>query len=136
MVWRQHGHRRATSVAARGRLGLIAGCLLLALLAGDVGSAAARGLARGRLGSNVSLVVTNGQYGPSDLSRASRAGLGLARVQLIQGGDADPVVALAAAAHLRVYPVMGLPQQLSPGAAASAMAGYVTAFAERYGPRG
>lgn len=58
------------------------------------------------------------------------------RTELIEGTNADPVMTLAATAHLRMAPMLGLPQQLSPSAAASAIASYVTSFAERYGPNG
>src|SRR5207302_4445652 len=62
---------------------------------------------------------------------------GLARMQVIQGGNADAAVALAAAAHLRYYPMMGLPGPTQePAAAAGAMAQFVTSFAQRYGRGG
>ena len=115
-------------------------CLVLALLVAavlGVGSASAATLSPESFGVNVSPVTVNGQYGPSDLSVASAAGLGVARVEVIEGGNADPVVALTAAAHLRLYPMLGLPGPTrAPSAAASGMAQFVTSFARRYGPSG
>ena len=73
---------------------------------------------------------------PSDLATASAAGVGLARDEVIQGANSDAIVGLAAAAHLRLYPMLGLPRSQGPAADASAMAAFVTAFAQRYGRGG
>ena len=73
---------------------------------------------------------------PSDLASASAAGVGLAREQVIEGSDSDAVVALTAAAHLRLYPMLGLPMSHGAAADAVAMAAFVTSFAQRYGPGG
>jgi hypothetical protein len=73
---------------------------------------------------------------PPDLATASAAGVGVARVEVSAGGNTDPVVELTAAAHLRLYPMLGLPVSNGPVADAAAMALYVTSFAERYGPGG
>jgi hypothetical protein len=78
----------------------------------------------------------NSEYGPNDLSLASSNGLGVIRTQINQGWNADAFFTWAAAAHLRLAPLLGLSQQLSPSAAATAMAQYITAFAQRYGPNG
>jgi len=75
-------------------------------------------------------------YSPPDLAVASAAGVGLARVQVDSGSDADAVVELTAAAHLRLYPMLGVGVSNGPVADAAAMARYVTFFAERYGPGG
>src|ERR1700759_1718417 len=47
---------------------------------------------------------------PPNLATASAAGVGLARDQVIAGTDTDAVVQLAAAAHLRLYPMRGPPR--------------------------
>jgi hypothetical protein len=73
---------------------------------------------------------------PSDLATASAAGVGVARDEVIAGSNTDAVVALAAAAHLRLYPMLGLPKSQGPAADASAMAAFVTTFAQRYGRGG
>lgn len=73
---------------------------------------------------------------PPDLAIASTAGAGLAREEVIAGKNIDGIVALTAAAHLRLYPMMGLPRSQGAGADASAMAAFVTSFAQRYGPGG
>ena len=73
---------------------------------------------------------------PSDLATASAAGVGLARDQVIAGSNTDAVVGLTAAAHLRLYPMLGLPRSQGPAADASAMAAFVTSFAQRYGRAG
>ena len=73
---------------------------------------------------------------PSDLATASVAGVGLARDQVIEGTNTDAVVALTAAAHLRLYPMLGLPTSHGAAADAVAMAAFVTSFAQRYGPGG
>ena len=73
---------------------------------------------------------------PSDLATASAAGVGVAREQVIAGSNTDAVVQLTAAAHLRLYPMLGLPRSQGPAADASAMAAFVTTFAQRYGRGG
>ena len=73
---------------------------------------------------------------PSDLATASAAGAGLARDQVIAGSNTDAIVGLTAAAHLRLYPMLGLPRSQGPAADASAMAAFVTSFAQRYGRGG
>lgn len=73
---------------------------------------------------------------PPDLATASAAGVGLARDQVIAGSDTDAIVELTATAHLRLYPMLGLPKSQGPTADAAAMAVFVTAFAQRYGPGG
>jgi hypothetical protein len=73
---------------------------------------------------------------PPDLSIASGAGAGLARTQVISGSNTDAIVALTATAHLRLYPMMGLPRSQGAAADAGAMATFVTSFAERYGRGG
>ncbi len=73
---------------------------------------------------------------PPDLATAAAAGIGLARDQVISGSNTDAVIALTAAAHLRLYPMLGLPKSQGPTADAAAMATFVTSFAQRYGPGG
>lgn len=73
---------------------------------------------------------------PPDLATASAAGVGLARDEVIAGSNTDAVVELTAAAHLRLYPMLGLPKSHGPAADAAAMAAFVTSFAQRYGPGG
>ncbi len=73
---------------------------------------------------------------PSDLATASAAGVGLARDEVIEGTNTDAVVELTAAAHLRLYPMLGLPTSHGAAADAVAMAAFVTSFAQRYGPGG
>lgn len=73
---------------------------------------------------------------PSDLATASAAGAGLARDEVIAGSNTDAVVELTAAAHLRLYPMMGLPRSQGAAADAGAMATFVTSFAQRYGRGG
>lgn len=73
---------------------------------------------------------------PPDLATASGAGVGLARDEVISGSNTDAVVELTAAAHLRLYPMMGLPRSQGAAADASAMASFVASFAQRYGPGG
>jgi len=73
---------------------------------------------------------------PPDLATASAAGVGLARDQVIEGTNTDAVVELTSAAHLRLYPMLGLPESHGAAADAVAMAAFVTSFAERYGPGG
>jgi hypothetical protein len=109
------------------------GCLCLQLFAGGAllpGSAvAATPLSPDSLGVNF-------MGSPPDLATASAAGAGLARYQVIAGRNTDPVVELTAAAHLRLYPMMGLPRSQGAAADATAMAAFVTSFAQRYGPGG
>jgi hypothetical protein len=73
---------------------------------------------------------------PPDLSTASAAGVGLARDQVIEGMNTDSIVELTAAADLRLYPMLGLPVSHGAAADATAMAAFVTSFAQRYGPGG
>jgi hypothetical protein len=73
---------------------------------------------------------------PPNLATASAAGVGLARDQVIAGTDTDAVVQLAAAAHLRLYPMLGLPRSQGAAADATAMAAFVTQFAQQYGRGG
>jgi hypothetical protein len=108
--------------------GLAVVAVITVLLFG-AGSASAAGLSPDSFG-------VNSATGPTDFSLASASGLGVLRDQVIQGTNADALVALAAASHLRLAPMLGLPQTLAPSAAATAMAQYVTAFAQRYGPNG
>jgi len=121
--------------------------VLIVLAVSCAGRAAAAALPPTRLGANVSYVYTNGTYTPSDLSVASANGLGLVRIEAIQGTNMDAIVAWLAEAHLTLYPMLGLPcpagtttcteqTQIPPGTAASEMSQYITAFAQRYGPDG
>jgi hypothetical protein len=73
---------------------------------------------------------------PPNLSVASPAGVGVARVQVIDGSNNDALVELAAAAGLRLYPILGIPVSNGPAADAAEMAAYVTSFADAYGPGG
>lgn len=73
---------------------------------------------------------------PPDLAAVSAAGAGLARDEVIAGSNIDAVVELTAAAHLRLYPMMGLPRSQGAAADATAMAAFVTSFAQRYGRGG
>jgi hypothetical protein len=73
---------------------------------------------------------------PPDLATASAAGVGLAREEVIAGSNIDEIVQLTAAAHLRLYPMLGLPRSQGAEADASAMAAFVTSFAQRFGPGG
>jgi hypothetical protein len=73
---------------------------------------------------------------PPDLGTAAAAGVGLARYQVIAGSNTDAVVALTAAAHLRLYPMLGLPVSHGPASDAAAMATFVSSFAQRYGNGG
>ena len=68
---------------------------------------------------------------PPDLATASAAGVGLARYQVIAGSNTDALVELTAAADLRLYPMMGLPRSQGAAADATAMAAFVTSFAQR-----
>lgn len=115
-----------------GRLSVAAVCACLQLLAAGLlppASAAATPLSPDSLGVNF-------LGAPPDLATASAAGAGLARYEVIAGRNMDPVVALAATAHLRLYPMMGLPRSQGAAADAAAMAAFVTSFAQRYGPGG
>jgi hypothetical protein len=73
---------------------------------------------------------------PPNLSAASAAGVGVARAEAIDGTDNDALVGLAAAAGLRLYPILGIPVSNGPTADAAEMAAYVTSFADAYGPGG
>jgi hypothetical protein len=73
---------------------------------------------------------------PPNLSVASAAGVGVARAEAIDGTNTDALVELAAAAGLRVYPMLGIPVSNGPAADAAEMAAYVTSFADAYGPGG
>lgn len=109
------------------------GCLCLQLLAPALlapGSAtAATPISHDSLGVNFT-------GSPPDLATASAAGVGLARDQVISGSNTDAVVQLTAAAHLRLYPMLGLPKSQGASADAVAMATFVTSFAQRYGRGG
>lgn len=116
-----------------GRALLALGCVCTQLLAAAVvpsGSAlAATPISSASFGVNFS-------NSPPDLATASAAGVGLAREEMIEGSNTDAVVELTAAAHLRLYPMLGLPRSQGPAADAVSMAAFVTAFAQRYGPGG
>ena len=73
---------------------------------------------------------------PSDLATASASGVGVARAEVIEDTNTDAVLELTAAAHLRLYPMLGLPTSHGAAADAVAMATFVTSFAQRYGPGG
>jgi hypothetical protein len=85
---------------------------------------------------------------PSALSLASGNGARLARDQVDEGADVDPLVQQLAQAGMRLYPMLGLPcppqadpncsesTSWTPSAAAAEMAHFVTSFAQRYGPGG
>jgi hypothetical protein len=107
-------------------------CACLQLFAAGTllaGSAAATPLPPDSLGVNFT-------GSPPDLAIASAAGAGLARYQVISGSNTDAVVELTAAANLRLYPMMGLPRSQGAAADATAMAAFVTSFAQRYGRGG
>jgi len=134
--------------AARRTCLALASALLLSL--GASGVAAADPVSSQALGVEIFTATSNGQFDPTNLQMASSSGLGVVRKQLIEGTDADPVIALAASAGLRVAPILGLPcpstyssptdcpedASESPSQAATDMANYVTTFAQRYGPNG
>ena len=110
---------------------LVCFCLQLsaagALLPGS--AAAATPLSPESLGINV--------YGSApDLATASAAGVGLARIQVIQGTNTDAVVELTAAAHLRLYPMLGIRRSQGAAVDAGTMAAFVTSFAQQYGRGG
>jgi hypothetical protein len=115
------------------RVLLVLGCLALQLMASAViqsGSAlAAVPLPHDSLGVNF-------RGSPSDLATASAAGVGLARDEVIAGTNTDALVGLTAAAHLRLYPMLGLPRSQGPAADANALAAFVASFAQRYGREG
>jgi hypothetical protein len=73
---------------------------------------------------------------PANLGLASASGVGLARTEVLAGSDTDALMTLVASAHLRLYPVMGLPKSNGAAADARAMAQFVTSFAQRYGRGG
>jgi hypothetical protein len=139
--------RNLPGAAARACLCLAAALLVSLNL---TGAAAADPISSQALGVEIFTATSDGQLDPSNLQMASSAGLGVVRKQVIEGTNADPVVALAASAHLRLAPMLGLPCPSSygsptdcpesasetPGQAASDMASYVTAFEQRYGPNG
>ena len=126
--------RRSLWLAAARTCASIAAVLLAVLYLS--GPASADPISPQALGADVFTATSGGQLVPSNLSLASSSGLGVIRKQLIDETNADPVFTLAASAGLRVAPMLGLDEQLSPSDAASAMAQYVTTFAERYGPNG
>jgi hypothetical protein len=86
--------------------------------------------------------VADGAFGvnfdgsPPNLSAASAAGVGVARVEVIDGTNADALVGLTAAAGLRLHPMLGIPVSNGPAADAAQMAAYVSSFADAYGPGG
>lgn len=102
--------------------------LALALIGGASASAATP-LPASSLGVNFS-------PSPPNLSAAAAAGAGVARTQVIEGSNTDVVVQLTAAAHLRLYPMLGIPVSHGPTADAKEMAQFVTSFAQRYGSGG
>jgi hypothetical protein len=107
-------------------------CACLQLLAAGAllpGSAAATPLPSDSLGVNFT-------GSPPDLATASAAGVGVARYQVISGSNTDALVELTAAANLRLYPMMGLPRSQGAAADATAMASFVSSFAQRYGRGG
>ena len=113
-----------------GRVCAVLGAQLLAAAAVLPGSAAAATpISPDSLGVNFT-------GSPPDLATASAAGVGLARDQVIEGTNTDAVVELTAAADLRLYPMLGLPKSQGAAADATAMAAFVTSFAQRYGPGG
>jgi hypothetical protein len=120
-------------VSRFGRLLVGLGCLCLQLfsvgLVPPSSAIAAATLSHDSLGVNFTGT-------PPDLATASVAGVGLARDEVISGSNTDAVVQLTAAAHLRLYPMLGLPRSQGPAADAAAMAAFVTSFAQRYGRRG
>lgn len=134
---------RLTRWSIRGLLWVVG--VLVALCGSGLGQARARGLPSTRLGVNVK-IFDFGHFEPADLSSASRVGVGMARIGVNEGTDMDVVVQALAESHMRLYPVLGLPcpsgtacsfqTQIPPATAASEMAQYITAFAQRYGPRG
>jgi hypothetical protein len=73
---------------------------------------------------------------PSNLATASASGLGVARTEVNAGWDTDAIVQRAAEAHLRLYPMLGLPVSHGAAADAEAMRQFVTSFARTYGPGG
>jgi hypothetical protein len=103
--------------------------LLVAAVVSTGAAVAATPLSHERLGVNFT-------GAPPNLATASAAGVGLARDQVIAGTDTDAVVQLAAAAQLRLYPMLGLPRSQGPAADATAMAAFVSSFAQRYGRGG
>jgi hypothetical protein len=120
---------------------------VVALAALGLGQAWAAALPASSLGADVRLVYSNGTYTPSDLSVGTANGLGLIRLEANQGTNIDAIVTLLAQAHLTLYPTLGLPcpagttnctsqTQIPPATAASEMSSYITAFAQRYGPKG
>jgi hypothetical protein len=109
------------------------GCVCLQLVAAGFAlpgyAVAGQPLSRESLGVNFTGT-------PPDLAVAAAAGVGLARDQMIAGSNTDAVVQLTAAAHIRLYPMLGLPRSQGPAADATAMAAFVTSFAQRYGRGG
>ena len=83
-----------------------------------------------------SSVGVNFSPSPPNLAAAAAVGAGVARTQIIEGSNIDAVVQLTAAAHLRLYPMLGIPVSHGPSADATEMAQFVSAFAQRYGTRG
>lgn len=73
---------------------------------------------------------------PPNLTIAFASGAGVARTEIDAGSDTDAVVEMAAAARLRLYPMLGLPASHGSVADAAAMALFVTSFAQAYGPGG
>jgi hypothetical protein len=104
--------RSSPTVASRLRcrslpLGVVLASLVWASAAAPNASAAA--VSPDALGVNVITRWVNDQFGPTNLSLAAAAGVGVARVHVNEGDDIDEVVKLTAEAHMRLYPVMGLP---------------------------
>ncbi len=112
---------------------LLVAVVLVALTASAAlaaASASAAPLPADSLGVNTSGLV-------GDLAAASAAGAGVARESFVViNSGTDAAFELTAAAHLRLYAALGLPRSTGPSADATAMAAFVTSFAQRYGPGG
>jgi hypothetical protein len=131
----------------RRRRRLLLAATIIAVAMSGLGHAGAAGLPPTSLGVNLKVWYLNGRYAPTDLSLASGAGVGVVRTEAIQGTDMDGVVRWLAESRMRLYPTLGLPcpsgtanctaqTQIPPATAASEMAQYITAFAQRYGAQG
>jgi hypothetical protein len=99
-------------------------------------------------GADVPSFSENGQLGPTDLSVASSDGLTVARGGgAFEGNYNDAYVELLAQAHIRMYPILGVPcpsddrscpdtWNPTPSAAAAEIGPIVAGLAQRYGPGG
>jgi hypothetical protein len=113
--------------------------LCVAALLGAVGQAHAAGVPSSAFGVELSGV-------PSDLALGSAAGIGVARDGVFDDDNADVVVRALAEAHIRLWPILGVPCPAGtacsvqwnppPAVAAGEMATIVTEWAQRYGPGG